>query len=165
MRDAMRLESVESTAGGGDVLDRLQRDHREVETLFARASSLRGANRLAVLDELARSLSIHAGLEERVVHRALAELVPGGTALANRADQLHDAMGDLAAHLQSADDNDQTTATKLSALQRVVQLHVSVEEGALFPALRNALDAAGLVALTAEVESTELQRNDKGDHT
>jgi hemerythrin superfamily protein len=138
MRDATRLPPDSSTTGTGDALDELEREHRFVEQLFARATLVEGAARLALLPEIVAALTSHADYEEDIVYPAVAQAVGGGELLADRHRAEHDEMRQLLARLESATADGPELVADLRDLHLVVQAHVAVEEGELFPAYRAA---------------------------
>ena len=136
MRTAMRLPPESSTTGTGDALDELERDHRDVEQLFARASLTDGERRLAILPNIVEALTVHAQVEEDVVYPAIAAAVGGGDVLTDQSTGEHAEIKELVERLaQTSTDGPQLVAD-LRELQLVVQAHVAVEEGELFPAYR-----------------------------
>lgn len=150
IRTAARLSPDSSTTGTGDALDELEQDHRRVETLFAQASLTAGTERQVAVDLIVHELSVHASVEEQVVYPAIAEVVGGGKALADGAREDHQEIKEILARLDKADATaeDPTLVDELRKLQLVVQQHVSVEEGELFPAYRAKAAPDALVELT-----------------
>jgi hemerythrin superfamily protein len=150
MRDLQRLSPDSSTTGGEDVLDGLERDHRHVEQLFAQASLLVGARRLSVLPQIVQALELHASIEEKIVYPAIEAAVGGGDILVERSRDDHEEMKGLLARVSGAELDDGQLAEHLRALQLVVQSHVAVEEGEVFPAYRRVATAEDLRSLTAK---------------
>lgn len=148
MRTSMRLAPESSTTGGDDVLDELERDHRLVEQLFARASLTVGDERLALLPEIVAALTRHADVEENVVYPAIEKAVGGGDVLGERAQSDHDEIKALLAAVGAATVDDDGLVDDLRALQLVVSAHVSVEEAVMFPAYRAVASTDDLTALT-----------------
>jgi hemerythrin superfamily protein len=152
MRDATRLSPETSTTGTGDTLDELERDHRRAEQLFARASLVDGDARLALVPDLVALLDAHAAIEEDVVYPAIADAVGGGELLTDRHRAEHDEMRALLSRLEGADADDAELTADLRALQTLVQAHVAVEEGELFPAFRAASTPEDLATLAQTTE-------------
>jgi hemerythrin superfamily protein len=148
MRDAQRLRPDESTTGTGDALDRLERDHRLVEQLFARVSLVRGEARLPLLAAIVQALTDHAALEEDVVYPAIAAVVGGGELLTERHRAEHEEMKRLLERIGTADADGPDLEADLRALQLTVQAHVAVEEGELFPAYRTTASPKDIRQLT-----------------
>lgn len=149
MRSAQRLEPEDSTSGFGDVLDELERDHREVDSLFALASLTEGDLRARAVDEIVRALSVHAVVEEEVVYPAIEATLAGGDALATRARDEHQEMKELLARIDKVDADERESTDLLRRLQTVVQAHVAVEEAELWPAYRAVVDPSVLADLTS----------------
>ncbi len=136
MRTASRLDATTSTADHDDALSQLEIDHRRVDALFARASLLpHGPSRRARVDEILQELTAHADLEEAVVYPRIAQALPAAPWLVETSTEDHDEMRVLMAALAGAED-EQSLLIGLRALQLVVQAHVAVEEGEIFPAFR-----------------------------
>jgi len=152
MRDAQRLSFEESTTGGDDVLDDLERDHRRVEQLFARAGLVPGAERLVLVAQIVQSLELHASIEEDIVYPAVEKSVGGGDVLDARSREDHEEIKELLARVGAATADDVQLTADLRALQLVVQSHVAIEEGEVFPALRAAAGADALAKLTTAAQ-------------
>lgn len=152
MRDAQRLSPESSTAGGADALDQLERDHRQVEQLFARASLSVGADRLAVLPAIVQALTVHADVEEQVVYPAIEAAVGGGAVLTERSLDDHGEIKELLARIDGIDADSAQLVDDLRALQLVVLAHATIEEGEVFPAYRSVATADDLATLTEAAE-------------
>lgn len=136
MRTASRLDATTSGADQGDALSQLEIDHRRVETLFARASlQAHGPSRRALVDQILTELATHAELEETVVYPRIAQALPAAPWLVETSIEDHDEMRSVMAVLEGAED-EQSLLIGIRALQLVVQAHVAVEEGEIFPAFR-----------------------------
>jgi hemerythrin superfamily protein len=150
MRTSTRLSSESSTIGTGDALDMLQRDHRRVETLFARSALVSGPEWQDTVAMIAQELSTHAELEEAVVYPALAAALGPGGPLIDRAHAEHDEIKELLARLTEATGEELSDVEDLRALQLAVQQHVAVEEGELFAAFHLTASPEALEALDRE---------------
>jgi hemerythrin superfamily protein len=148
MHDAQRLPPEASTTGTGDALDRLERDHRSVEQLFARVSLLHGEERLAIIAAIVEALTAHATLEEEVVYPAIAEVVAGGGLFVDRHRAEHEEIERLLDRVGSTTSDGPDLEADLRTLQLTVQAHVAVEEGELFPAYRAAASPKDVRQLT-----------------
>jgi hemerythrin superfamily protein len=148
MHDAQRLPPEASTTGTADALDQLERDHRLVEQLFARVSLVHGDPRLPIIAEIITSLNAHATLEEEVVYPAIAEVVAGGDLLTARHRDEHDEMKRLLDRVGGATSDGPELESDLRRLQLIVQAHVAVEEGELFPAYRTTASQRDVRQLT-----------------
>lgn len=152
MRDARRLPATSSTTGGDDALDHLEREHREVEGLFAKASLNVGSERLAVLPAIVEALTAHAEIEEEVVYPAIELAVGGGDVLTARSRADHDEITTLLAAVGAAKTDGPGLIDDLRALQFAVSAHVAIEEGELFPAYRAIATPDDLGELTAAAD-------------
>ncbi len=136
MRTASRLDATLSGADQGDALSQLETDHRRVESLFARASlAPHGPARQALVAQILEALTVHAELEETVVYPRIAQALPAAPWLVETSVEDHDEMRAVMAVLGEAQD-EQSVLIGLRALQLIVQAHVAVEEGEIFPAFR-----------------------------
>jgi hemerythrin superfamily protein len=152
MRTASRLPASSSTSGTGDALDQLQQDHRQVETLFARAALSPGATRADVVRLITQALTVHAELEEAVVYPAIADALGAGRPLVDQAVAEHGEMKALIARLEGSDLLGPEVLDEVRALQLVVQQHVAVEEGEVFPAFRAKASADDMERLSRDAE-------------
>jgi hemerythrin superfamily protein len=148
MRTAMRLPPESSTTGTGDALDLLERDHRDVEQLFARASLTNGDRRVEILPDIVQALTAHAQVEEDIVYPAIAAAIGGGDLLTERSVGEHAQIKSLVDRLAQASTDSPELVEDLRELQLVVQAHVAVEEGELFPAYRVQASAKQIKQLT-----------------
>ncbi len=148
MRTAMRLPPESSTTGTGDALDVLERDHRDVEQLFARASLSDGERRLEILPYIVEALTVHAQVEEDLVYPAIASAIGGGDHLTEHAVIEHSEIKALVDRLAQASTDGPELVEDLRELQLVVQAHVAVEEGELFPAFRAQASSKEIKQLT-----------------
>lgn len=160
MRTLPRLDAT-SSIDPGEALAELEADHRRVEQLFARASLCRGLERVAAARQAAAALAAHAELEEQVVYPAIREALPGAPWLIDTSIQDHDEVRVMIATLDDAAD-DITLLATLRALQLLVQAHVAVEEGEIFPAFRQAASGEVMTSL-AEQATTFRQQSDQND--
>lgn len=136
MRTASRLDATLSGADQGDALSQLETDHRRVESLFARAGlAPHGPARQALVAQILEALTVHAELEETVVYPRIAQALPAAPWLVETSVEDHDEMRAVMAVLGEAQD-EQSVLIGLRALQLIVQAHVAVEEGEIFPAFR-----------------------------
>ena len=152
MRSVSRLSSSSSTIGTGDALDRLQQDHRQVETLFAQASLSPGVTRARTVRLITHALTVHARLEEEVIYPAIADALGAGRSLVDQAVAEHDEMKGLIARLERSDPSDVEVLDDLRALHLLVQQHVAVEEGEVFPVFRARASAAEMDRLTRKAD-------------
>ncbi|MGW2181835.1 hemerythrin domain-containing protein [Streptomyces sp. NPDC001732] len=138
---------------GGDVIEELTADHREVEELFDRIEAVpaRGSERRRLLDQLTIELVRHAVAEEQHLYPAVREHVPGGDALADKAVADHSRVERLLKNLEGMDADDPELIHLFVKLRTEVRAHVQDEEGNLFSRLRAACGPEVLDLLGQEV--------------
>ena len=136
-----------------DVIELLETDHREVEDLFAKAESTSGAAKQQVVTKIASELTLHAEVEEQIVYPAMREA--GLNEIVDEAEQEHSKVKELVAQLESLDGTTDAVDAVLAELKADVQHHVEEEESEGFPKFREAVDAATLDQLGAQVEEAK----------
>ncbi|MEU6219352.1 hemerythrin domain-containing protein [Streptomyces sp. NPDC047022] len=122
---------------GGNVIDELTTDHREVEEFFGRLRALPVGHkdRRTVLDELTIELVRHSVAEEMYLYPAAREHLPDGDALADREIQDHAEVERLLKALESCDADHPEFEVLVRKLIIDVTEHVAEEEQQLFPGL------------------------------
>ncbi|MFD5428191.1 hemerythrin domain-containing protein [Streptomyces sp. NPDC127084] len=125
---------------GGNVIEELMADHREVGQLFSRIEalptgdiSLRG-----LLDEVTIELVRHSVAEEQYLYPAVRQHVEGGDALADKEIAEHAGIEKLMKKLEKMRVDDEEFHPTLQKLMDGVEAHVGDEEGQLFPRLQQA---------------------------
>jgi hemerythrin superfamily protein len=154
VHDAQRLPAEASTTGSGDPLDELEREHRLVEQLFARASLVRGDARFALLGSIVEALTAHTAVEEDAVYPAISATLAGGDVLVERHRAEHKEIDGLLDRIERAKADDASLQSQLRELQMAVQAHVAVEEGELFPAYRAIASPDDIRELAESVAAT-----------
>lgn len=124
-----------------DAIEMLEADHREVEGLFAALEDLAGVERQQTLNKLAKSLSIHAQIEEEVVYPAMKDA--GLDDEVKEATEEHQKAKDLVAQLEEVDPSSDVDAL-VAELKADVTHHVHKEETEVFPKFRDAVDQGEL---------------------
>jgi hemerythrin superfamily protein len=135
------------------IFDILIREHRTVENLFGQIIALcqdeEGSDEQD-LEELfallATNLRAHADAEEAVLYERLATLDDLAEDMP-KAREEHAVVEHLLDELEALSSDDGQWLAKLQVLQELVQHHVDEEEDEIFPAAREALDAAEASAL------------------
>ena len=139
-----------------DVIELLEKDHREVEDLFAKAKEISGAAKQQVVTKIASELTIHAEVEEEVVYPAMRQA--GLTDLVQEAEQEHQKVKELVAQLESMDGSTNDVDPILGQLEGDVSHHVEEEETEAFPKFREAVDQQTLQALGDQVRQAKDER-------
>ncbi|MFE5812317.1 hemerythrin domain-containing protein [Streptomyces sp. NPDC056479] len=135
---------------GGNVIDELMTDHREVEELFGRIEGLapRHKDRKLYADQVTMELVRHSVAEEAYLYPAVRRHVAGGDAIADREIEDHSKAEQIMKDLEGCDADDPRFDRLIGMLMTEVRSHIADEEGNLFPQLRatcppDALDELG----------------------
>jgi len=116
-----------------DLFDALSRDHRDVEQLFARYAET-GDD--VVAHRICDALTLHTEVEEAVLYPELRRIVDDGDDMANDAEAEHAAIRLLIARVYESPPIDLRPV--IDEIRKGVEHHVMIEEGELFPQLREA---------------------------
>jgi hemerythrin superfamily protein len=128
-----------------DVVELIERDHRELEGLFDRVLAGDG-DRQRLLDEITSRLEAHARAEELEVYPVLTRADPGEKEEVEHAnDEHHEAehLLRMARALVVSPHFDEA----FTAFVAAVKHHVEEEESEVLPALRDAVDAGRLAEM------------------
>jgi hemerythrin superfamily protein len=138
---------------GGNVIDELVTDHREVEEFFGRIEALpSGAkDRRLYADQATMELVRHSVAEEMYLYPAVREHVPGGDALADKELQDHAQAEQLMKDLEGCPPDDPEFDRLVGMLMSEIRAHVADEEHNLFPRLRAACPPEALDELGDKV--------------
>ncbi|MER7583747.1 hemerythrin domain-containing protein [Kitasatospora sp. NPDC097691] len=125
---------------GGDVINELMTDHREVEEMFARVQALPAGDerRREAAEQFTIELVRHSVAEEQHLYPAVREHVPGGDALADKEIADHEAVERLLKELEGVDSGDARFGVLVGRVVSEVSAHILDEEQNLFPALAGA---------------------------
>ncbi|MEU8511026.1 hemerythrin domain-containing protein [Kitasatospora sp. NPDC048722] len=125
---------------GGNAIDELMTDHREVEGMFARIQAMTGGGQQLrdAVDEVTIELVRHSVAEEQYLYPAVREHIQGGDRLADKEIADHGRVEELLKRLEQMDTGDAQMNTVLQQLMNEVADHVQDEENNLFPMLRRA---------------------------
>ncbi|MEU5275546.1 hemerythrin domain-containing protein [Streptomyces asoensis] len=142
---------------GGNVIDELVTDHREVEEYFARIEALpSGAkDRKLFADQATMELVRHSVAEEAYLYPAVREHVPGGEALADKELEDHTRAERLMKDLEGRKADDPEFDRLVGLLMREIREHVADEEQNLFPRLRAVCPAEALDDLGDKVRKAK----------
>ncbi|MEU4493209.1 hemerythrin domain-containing protein [Streptomyces sp. NPDC023998] len=142
---------------GGDVIQELTTDHREVDDLFARIEKVPPGSpeRKHLVDLLTIELVRHSVAEELHLYPAVREHLSGGDAIAEKEISEHARVERLLKELEErgadAADFDQLVVE----LKTEVTAHIQDEEGVLFAALRRACSGQTLDELGEKVRTAK----------
>ncbi|MCF3134155.1 hemerythrin domain-containing protein [Streptomyces olivochromogenes] len=131
---------------GGDVIEELMTDHREVEEMFGRIESMPdGAQQLRdLVDEVTIELVRHSVAEEQHLYPAVREYIEGGDQLADKELADHGRVEKILKQLEKTDADAPQMNQLLQLLMEEVSTHVQDEETNLFPKLRQTCTAETL---------------------
>lgn len=116
-----------------DITKVLRDDHARVKRLFLRANQ--SSEDLEIALDVCDELIIHATIEEEIFYPALRE---AKAALADEAEDDHEAVKEIIAEIEDLDPDDPAVRTMMMMLQKKVMRHVEKEEKVLFPLLEQA---------------------------
>jgi hemerythrin superfamily protein len=125
------------TGHGGDVVQELTTDHREVEEMFAQIQALPSGSpkRRELVDDVIRELVRHAVAEEAYLYPAARKALPDGDALADHELEEHAEAERTMKELEKLEVTDARFDVLVDTLIRDVRHHITEEEGELFPRL------------------------------
>jgi hemerythrin superfamily protein len=142
---------------GGNVIDELVTDHREVEELSGRIEGLPPGdkNRKVYADQATIELVRHSVAEESYLYPAVREHIPGGDALADKELEDHAQAEQIMKDLEGCQADDPDFDRLMGMLMSEIRTHVADEEQNLFPRLRAACPADALDDLGDKVRQAK----------
>ncbi|MDH6440009.1 hemerythrin superfamily protein [Streptomyces sp. SAI-144] len=142
---------------GGNVIQELTTDHREVDDLFAQIEALPGADqrRRELADRLTMELIRHSVAEEEYLYPTVRRYVDGGDDLADKEIADHAEVERMLKELEGCRPGDGNFDTLILRLKNSVTAHVSDEENRLFPLLAEVCSAEALEELGEKVRSAK----------
>ena len=131
---------------GGNVIDELVTDHREVEELFGKIEGLPPGDkdRKLYADQVTIELVRHSVAEESYLYPAVREHVTGGDAIADKELEDHAKAEQLLKDLESCRPGDPEFERLTGILMSEIRMHIADEEQNLFPRLRAACSPEAL---------------------
>jgi hemerythrin superfamily protein len=142
---------------GGNIIEELIADHREVDSLFGNITALPTGDkeRKRLVDEVTMELVRHSVAEEMYLYPAVREHVPGGEALADQELKDHADIEQTLKDLEGRDPDDPQFEELLQNLISEVSAHVRDEEQRLFPMLADACSAEQLNTLGDKIRTAK----------
>ncbi|MDN0199802.1 hemerythrin domain-containing protein [Streptomyces sp. S.PNR 29] len=142
---------------GGNVIDELVTDHREVEELFGKIEGLPPGHkdRKMYADQATMELVRHSVAEEEYLYPAVREYLPNGNAVADKEIDDHSRAEQLMKDLESCDAEDREFDRLIGMLMNEIRSHVADEEENLFPMLREACSPEALNELGDKVRQAK----------
>ncbi|CAL9653947.1 hemerythrin domain-containing protein [Streptomyces sp. enrichment culture] len=142
---------------GGNVIEELTTDHREVDALFDEIQALPPGDdrQREVADQLTIELVRHSVAEEAHLYPAVRRYVDDGDDLADKEVADHAEVERMLKELESCAPGDGRFDTLVAQLKQSVTAHVRDEEDRLFPLLAEACPAGLLDELGDKVRSAK----------
>ncbi|MFD8225927.1 hemerythrin domain-containing protein [Streptomyces massasporeus] len=142
---------------GGNVIDELVTDHREVEEMFGKIEALPSGHRdrKVYADQVTMELVRHSVAEEAYLYPAVREHVAGGDALADQELKDHATAEQIMKDLEGCDAGDADFDRLVGMLMSEIRSHIADEEGNLFPRLRQACPMDALNELGDKVRKAK----------
>ncbi|MFI1071465.1 hemerythrin domain-containing protein [Streptomyces puniciscabiei] len=138
---------------GGNVIQELTTDHREVEEIFGRIEALPpgSKDRKELADKATIELVRHSVAEESYLYPAVREHVTGGDAMADKELQDHAKAEQIMKDMEGMQADDPQFDTLMAQLMSEIRSHVMDEEQNLFPKLEAACPPDALMDLGDKV--------------
>ncbi len=130
------------TAGRGknNALSILEKDHREVESLFSQFEKAKDeAQKSELAEKICLELKVHAQIEEELLY-PMAREETGEDDLVHEALVEHHTAKQLIKEIESAKSSDELYDARVKVLGEYVKHHVKEEEKELFPAIEKKAD-------------------------
>lgn len=134
-----------------DVTQMIEKDHREVEGLFAKFKSTQDPK---IAEQICTELEAHAGAEEQAAYPKFAEKDPELKKLVDEGEKEHGKARQLIGRIKQTSDADHLTDL-VSELEQAINHHVHEEETEMLPKAHDAIDARELEQLGADFEAAK----------
>jgi hemerythrin superfamily protein len=134
-----------------DVVELIERDHREVEQLFSEFKTSHDAN---VATKICDELTKHTHGEEEAVYPIVADKVDDGAKLAREAETEHKEARQLIGRVRNTTDEEHLVDL-MQQLEQAIQHHVSEEEDEMLPKARQAISADELDKMGRSFEAAK----------
>ncbi|MER6978163.1 hemerythrin domain-containing protein [Streptomyces carpinensis] len=138
---------------GGDVIQELTTDHREVEEIFARMEALPSGDpqRKELADQVTIELVRHSVAEEMYLYPAVRQFLANGDAIADKEIGDHNRAERTMKDLEGCEAGDPQFDQLITKLMSEIRAHVTDEESNLFPQLQQAAGTDDLNELGEKV--------------
>ncbi|MFF6998920.1 hemerythrin domain-containing protein [Streptomyces sp. NPDC008313] len=142
---------------GGNVIQELTIDHREVDELFARIEGLPAGDKRQreLADQLTMELVRHSVAEEEHLYPAVRRFVDDGDDLADKELEDHAEVERMLKELEGCEPGDGRFDALVARLKTSVTSHVNDEENRLFPLLAESCPPGALDELGEKVRSAK----------
>jgi hemerythrin superfamily protein len=157
-RKVGKLISAVSETGEIDILDKLRRDHNEVEDLLTKlVDSQNGAERKSLLSKIGKALIPHVRAEEKAVYKAVIALKGKAHEEDGRKGYLEHSLADkmlsTLGKITNAASPEFSAAAKV--LKDLVLNHVEEEERNIWPDVRDNFSAEERLGMAREFEAAK----------
>lgn len=136
-----------------NAVDFLESQHREVEKLFEQIEKTKdsgaGRERKALFNEIAKKLTDHTKIEEKIFYPAGKKV---DSEMTLEAFEEHDLVKNVIKKLVKTRANDEAFMVRIAVLKELVEHHVKEEEHHYFPECKRKLGEERLEALGEELE-------------
>lgn len=150
------MTETHSTETGGDVVDILTADHRDIMELLSQIERTPDAGqRRDLADTVIAEVMRHAVAEEMYVYPAIKDHVPNGAEEVEHDKQEHDEIVQVMKQLEGVDSSEPTFLQLVRDLEAKLRHHANDEETDQFPKLRSHIPTAELVDLGSKVEKAK----------
>ncbi|WP_217237965.1 hemerythrin domain-containing protein [Streptomyces sp. AC555_RSS877] len=142
---------------GGNVIDELMADHREVEDFFGRIEALPSGDkdRKVYAEQATMELVRHSVAEEEYLYPAVREHLVNGNAMADREIEDHAKAEQIMKDLEGCAAEDPEFDRLVGMLMSEIRSHIADEEENLFPQLRVACPPEALDTLGDKVRTAK----------
>ena len=134
-----------------NVIELLNKDHREVEQLFTQFESTQDFD---IALQICEELTVHATVEEELVYPVLERIDPETE---QEAEEEHAEAKALIAEIQAMDPSDAALVPTVMKLKAGIEHHVEEEEGEAWPKLQSSTAAVRLDDLGAAVQERKAE--------
>ena len=134
-----------------DVVDLIERDHREVEQLF---SDFESSHDSRVATKICDELTKHTFGEERALYPVVADELSDGKRLAREAENEHKEARHLIGRVRNTTDETHL-AELMSELKQAIEHHVSEEENEMLPKARQEISSDQLDQMGRDFEEAK----------
>jgi hypothetical protein len=137
-----------------DAVEILQGEHRELQILFGRVSSV-DENRPEVLKELMQLIAVHLDLEKQMLLPVIRDRVDDGAAIADRLRGEHKGIEKILVTLDRRKVNSPDVPDLVTEMLHINDRHIAESDTVVLPGLRFALSGEELDELGHKMNSDE----------
>jgi hemerythrin superfamily protein len=150
-------DSAASPQAGPDALVMLENEHRQIMKLFDEFEAADVMRRTAIVDQVCRTLRVHAQIEEDILYPAAREALEKDGELIDDTGIEHASIKVLVTRLEQSGPADEYYAALVRVLADYVKYHFEEEEQDLFSMLRGANIDLAEVGTQLRLRRRELQ--------